>query len=581
MNIYTHFKQQLEPILEDILPKGTDFSKVVVEPPRDASHGDLATNAAMVLSKVAGANPRELAGKIAEKVEALDSISAVEVAGPGFINIRMEPAFWGSFLTELLNQGVAYGKSQSGAGAKVNVEYVSANPTGPLTVGHARGAVVGDVLANLLETAGYDVQREYYMNDAGNQVKVLGESAFLRYREALGEDIGEIPAGCYPGEYLKEVGAKIADEDGDKWLTQEDYLDHFKSRAIVMMTEEIKADLKDMGISHDLFYSEKSAVESGKVEAALQALTDLDLIYQGILEPPKGKKPEDWEEREQTLFASTRFGDDVDRPLKKSDGSFTYFANDIAHFYDIFMMGYPTLINVVGADHGGYVKRAVAAVSAISESKADLSLPLCAIVNVFDNGQPVRMSKRAGTYITLRDVLDRVGPDVLRFIMLTRKSDQTLDSDFTKVTEESKDNPVFYVQYAHARCRSVLRNAQEKFGSLEFDKVDFSVLSEDAELNVIKTLSHWPRMVEISAAAREPHRIAFYLQDLAAVFHSWWSTGNADASKRFLIDDDQELSLARVALVQCVAHVIASALGVMGVVPLEELRSDMQEEDAA
>ncbi len=565
---------------------GVDSGRMTVEAPRDAGLGDMATNAAMILAKPLGLSPRELADLIAPALKRQsDMVEDVTVAGPGFMNISLKTAAWHGELADMLTSGTAYGSSDMGKKARVNIEYVSANPTGPLTVGHARGAILGDALANLLVKAGYDVQREYYTNDAGNQVRILGESTYLRYREALGEDIGEIPAGHYPGEYLKDVAQAIVKKDGDKWLSEKDYQTYFRDFAIDFMMAEIKQDLHELGIRHDLFYSERGAVENGSVDKAVETLEGLGLVYTGVLEAPKGKTPDDWEAKPQTLFRSTQFGDDVDRPVRKSDGVNTYFANDIAHYFDMFNMGYPSLINVVGADHGGYVKRAKAAVSAITQGKGTLDFQLCAIVRVLDNGEQVRMSKRAGTFVTLRDIMDRVGAGVMRFIMLTRKAQETLDFDLTKAVEQSKDNPLFYVQYAHARCCSVLRHATEMFGAeaiapKTLAKTAVSRLDHADELALIRLLASWPRLVEQAATAQEPHRVAFFLQDVAAALHGWWNKGRDDAAMRFLVDGDRDVSLARVALVQAVAIVIASGLGVIGVEALREMRSDLEIEAA-
>lgn len=593
MNIFNTMRDEILATVEDLARSSgwdskilEDAARMTVEAPRDASHGDIATNVAMLLGKSVGMAPKDLAARVADAIKSRCAlVDTAEVAGPGFLNIRLKPSAWQAQLKSILEAGDKYGASDHGKGARVNIEYVSANPTGPLTVGHARGAILGDALAGLLTKAGYDVQKEYYINDAGNQVRILGESAYLRYREALGEDIGEIPAGHYPGEYLKDVAQAVVAKDGDKWLGRADYHTYFRDFAIDFMMNEIKQDLHELGIHHDIFYSERSAVENGSVDRAIDTLDSLGLIYTGVLEAPKGKTPDDWEAKPQTLFRSTDFGDDVDRPVRKSDGVNTYFANDIAHYFDMFNMGYPTLINVVGADHGGYVKRAKAAVSAITQGKATLDLPLCAIVHVLDNGEPVRMSKRAGTFVTLRDIMDRVGAGVMRFIMLTRKAQETLEFDLTKAVEQSKDNPVFYVQYAHARCCSVLRHAAEMLGAdaitaNKLAKADLSRLSHADEIAAIRLLGAWPRLVEQAAIAREPHRVAFYLQDVAAALHGWWNKGRDDGTMRFLIESDKDLSLARIALVQAVASVIASGLGVIGVEAMTEMRASLDSEAA-
>ena len=585
MNIFNEFEKEIKSVIAQMgndgaLPQAMDVSKVTVESPRDASHGDLATNAAMVLTKQASMNPRQLAELLKQGIETIEGIEGVEIAGPGFINIRLNAGVYLRLLSTVLDEGLDFGKPNVGQNKPVNVEYVSANPTGPLTVGHARGAIVGDSLANLLAKGGFSVRKEYYTNDAGNQVNVLGESAYLRYREALGETI-EIPEGCYPGAYLKDVGQAAADQEGDKWLMADDYLPFFREFAINFLMGEIRDDLAQIGIAHDVFYSEKSAVDSGSVDRAMEALDDRGLIYQGVLEPPKGKTPDDWEPREQTLFKSTEFGDDVDRAIKKSDGTYTYFANDMAHFYDVHTQGYDDLIVVVGADHGGYVRRAQSAFKALTDGKGHLDMPLCAIVTVLNKGKPVKMSKRAGTYITLRDVLDNVGAGVMRFIMLTRQSNQTLEFDYAKALEQSKDNPYFYVQYAHARCCSVLNHASDMFGEFDIAQADLSLLNRAETIDVIKTLAMWPRIVEQAASAREPHRVAFYLSDLAATLHGWWNMGRDDATLRFLIEDNRDLSLAHLALVKAVKTTIASALNVMGVAPLDELRDGAIDEEAS
>ncbi|HEV7372613.1 arginine--tRNA ligase [Arenibaculum sp.] len=585
MNLFNAFAQDLSAILGDLaesgaLPRGLDAAKVTVEPPREAAHGDLSTNAALVLAKQAGRKPRDIAELLAARLKEHPHVASVEIAGPGFVNLRLTDAYWRARVGDILAAGTAYGASTVGAGRGVNVEYVSANPTGPLHAAHARGAVVGDVLANLLEKAGYAVTREYYINDAGAQVQTLARSAHLRYREALGEDVGEIPPGMYPGEYLKDVGEALARRDGRKWVgvPEEEWFPAVRDFAIDEIMAGIRGDLKALGVGEQVFSSERALVASGAVEAALDALERQGLVYVGVLEPPKGKKPEEWEPRPQTLFRSSEFGDDVDRPLKKSDGSWTYFANDIAYHYDKFRRGTPLLVDVLGADHGGYVKRMVAATQAVTAREGALDVLLCQLVHLMDKGQPVKMSKRAGTFVTLRDVVDAVGRDVIRFIMLTRRSDQTLEFDYAKVTEQSKDNPVFYVQYAHARCCSVLRNAAEADPAADLTGpglagAPLDRLAEPDELALVRAMANWPRVVEGAAEAHEPHRIAFYLQDLAAAFHALWNRGRDDASMRFLVEGEPELTRARLALVKAVALVIASGLEVMGVKPLEELRA--------
>lgn len=581
-NVFRDFTQQITVIIdllmaEGALSGGLDTSKITVEPPRELAHGDLSTNAAMVLAKPAGTNPRALAELLVAKIAALPDVTGVDIAGPGFINIRIKPDCWKRAVEIALRRGTDFGNGDLLAGQGINVEYVSANPTGPLTVAHARGAVVGDALANLLEKAGANVTREYYINDAGAQVDTLGRSTFLRYCEALGETITEIPAGMYPGEYLKDVGAALAARDGDLWRHKDEaeWLPVMRGFAIEMMMAEIRKDLAELGVTQQ-YSSEKALVDAGMVEKAYNQLEQLGLIYVGVLEPPKGKKPEDWEPRPQSLFRASDFGDDVDRPLKKSDGSWTYFANDIAYHYDKFRRGSPLLIDVLGADHGGYVKRMQAAVQAITESKGRMEAKICQIVHVFDNGQPVRMSKRAGTFITLRDVMDTVGPDIVRFIMLTRRNDQTLEFDYTKVKEQSKDNPAFYVQYAHARCSSVLRLATEKYGAAAItpealSKIDLSGLNDEAEMAVIRQIAQWSRLIEQAAQAQEPHRVAFFLYDLASCFHSLWTRGKDNTTLRFIQDDDQVGTMARLALVMAVTIVLKSGLAVIGVTPVEEM----------
>jgi len=584
MNLFTHFRDQIAALIEDIvaageLPDGLDTSRITVEPPRDASHGDITTNAAMVLAKPAKMKPRDIAALLAAKAESLDGVTGVEIAGPGFLNMRLSDDFWQARMRDILDAGVAYGDSAAGDGQKVNVEYVSANPNGPMHVGHARGAVFGDALAALLDKAGYDVCREYYVNDAGSQVDVLARSLHLRYREALGEDIGQIPEGLYPGNYLVPAGQALADRDGDKWKDADEaqWLQPVRDFAIDAMMAMIRDDLAAMGVQHDKFTSERVLVGDNKVTEALDFLKDQGLIYQGVLEPPKGKLPDDWEEREQMLFKATQFGDDVDRPVQKSDGSWTYFATDMAYHLDKYRRGFADMIDVWGADHGGYVKRMQSAIKALSGGEAVLDVKLCQMVSLMDGGEPVKMSKRAGTFVTLRDVVDKVGKDVVRFIMLTRKNDAGLEFDFTKVTEQSKDNPVFYVQYAHARVNSVMRMAADELGAdaVTDDLIhgaNLGRLRDEAELQLIKQISQWPRIVESAATAHEPHRIAFYLGDVAAQFHGLWNKGKDDKSLRFIMSDDVELTLARLAMIRAVANVIASGLKVFGVTPVKEMR---------
>lgn len=581
MNLFTNIHAVVLAALgqmqaEGALPEGLDFANVTVEPPRDPLHGDMATNAAMVLAKAAKAKPRDIAEKLVEKLAADDRITSAEVAGPGFINLRLAPAVWQGLVAAVLNGGTKFGRSNLGAGKKVNVEYVSANPTGPLHVGHTRGAVFGDALASLLDFAGYDVTREYYINDGGAQVDVLARSVYLRYLEAHGQEVA-FEDGTYPGEYLIEVGANLKDKVGDAYVNQpeEVWLTEVREFATEAMMDLIREDLKMLGVEMDVFYSEKSLYGTGRIEGAIQDLTDKGLIYRGTLEPPKGKLPEDWEPREQTLFKSTDYGDDVDRPIKKSDGAWTYFAPDIAYHYDKVQRGFDLLIDVFGADHGGYVKRMKAAVSALSGGKVPVDIKLCQLVKLFKNGEPFKMSKRAGTFIMLRDVVEQVGPDVTRFVMLTRKNDAPLDFDFDKVLEQSKDNPVFYVQYAHARVASVLRKAAEA-GITADDATllaaDHTKLDHEAELNLLKKIAEWPRLVEIAARTNEPHRIAFYLYELASDLHGLWNRGNENTSLRFIQDDDSATSQAKIALARSTAVVIAAGLGILGVTPAEELR---------
>ena len=583
MNIFRYFEDRVEVALkalekEGVLPAGIDISRVAVEPPRDPSHGDLSTNAAMVLAKPAGMKPRDLADRLAAKLSAEEAVTEVSVAGPGFINLRLNAGFWLARIPEMLRSGPAYGTSEMGAGEAVNVEYVSANPTGPMHVGHVRGAVFGDALANLLEKVGYRVCREYYINDAGGQIEVLARSVLLRYREALGEEIGAIPEGLYPGDYLKPVGQALAATHGGNLIDVNDEAEALRiarEAAIDAMMELIRGDLAVLGITHEVFFSELSLHRSGAIDETVKLLEEKGLIYFGVLEPPKGETPEDWEPRPQTLFRSTQFGDDADRALKKSDGSWTYFAPDIAYHHDKYRRGYRTLIDVWGADHSGYIKRVKAAVAAITDNGADIDVKVCQMVRLFRNGEPVRMSKRAGDFVTLREVVDEVGKDAVRFMMLTRKNDAPLDFDFAKVMEQSRDNPVFYVQYAHARIHSVLRNAAEAGYDLSdgaLANADLSRLGDEAELALLRLMAGFPRQVEQAAIAHEPHRIAFYLDDLAAAFHALWNKGKDDASLRFIREDDRDATLARLALIRAAAYVVAAGLGILGVEPTEEMR---------
>ena len=551
------------------LPAGLDTRAVTVEPPRDASHGDLATNAAMVLAKPAGMNPRAVATALAFELQKLPEVETAEVAGPGFLNLRLHPGVWRAELAAIVRQGSDYGRSATGEGTRVNVEYVSANPTGPMHMGHCRGAVVGDALASLLDYAGYDVTREYYINDAGGQVDTLARSAHLRYREALGETV-EIPDGYYPGDYLIPVGQALAAEFGERYAAapEAEWLAQFKARAVAMMMTLIRADLALLGIHQDVMFAESSLEASGEVAAALASLDAKGLIYEGVLEAPKGEAADDWEPRPQTLFRASQFGDDSDRALRKSDGSWTYFAGDVAYHYDKLQRGFGQLVNIFGADHGGYVKRMQAAVAALSDGGVPLDIKLVQMVRLFRAGEPVKMSKRSGSFVTLADVVREVGKDVVRFIMLTKRADSQLDFDFAKVVEQSRDNPVFYVQYAHARIHSLQRRAEA--AGMVLPEPDLALL-DDEELALVKLAATWPRTVEAAAATREPHRIAFYLGDLAAAFHALWNRGNDDPARRFVIEADAPLTAARLALARAVGQVIRNGLGVMGVEPVEEM----------
>ena len=569
-------------IAAGVLPSGIDQSRVTVEPPRDAAHGDMATNAAMVLARDAGRKPREIAEMIAEKLRAEALVAKAEVAGPGFVNITLRPAAWVDTLRAAVRLGSAFGKIDLGNGAPVNVEYVSANPTGPMHVGHCRGAVFGDALANLLAFTGFAVTREYYINDAGMQVDLLARSAFLRYREALGEKIGAIPEGLYPGDYLKPVGAAIAAEYGEALAKQSEtsWLPIVRDKAIAMMMAAIRDDLAALDVKPDVFFSERSLLMSGedRVGATIELLRQRGYVYEGRLPPPKGAPAEDWEDREQTLFRSTAFGDDVDRPLKKSDGSYTYFASDIAYHRSKLERGFRALIDVWGADHAGYIKRMQAAVAALSDRRAELDVKVVQLVKLLRAGQPVKMSKRAGEFVTLREVVDEVGRDPVRFMMLFRKNDAALDFDLVKVREQSRDNPVFYVQYGHARAQSVFRNARAAFADLPDDiaqlaeSANLARLDDSAELALMRQIAVYPRILAGAATAHEPHRIAFYLFDLASEFHALWTLGNASPHLRFIIQNDRQLTEARLVLVAGVATVLASGLALLGVEAPNEMR---------
>ncbi len=577
MSLYARYGALLNGVLDDlvaegVLPDGIERKNVAVEPPRDAAHGDLATNAAMVLAKAAGTNPRALASLIAAKLEALAGVTAVEIAGPGFINLRLDEAAWRDELGTILAEGDGYGRSSVGAGERVNVEYVSANPTGPMHMGHCRGAVVGDALANVLEAAGFAVTREYYVNDAGSQVDTLARSAHLRYREALGVDIGEIPEGLYPGDYLIPVGQALAAEYGDRFseAPETQWLQPFKTRTVAAMIELIKHDLALLGIHHDLFASEAELAAAGGPDRAMEALKAKGLVYQGELERPKSLDEHDqWEPVELTLFRSTQFGDDQDRPLKKSDGSWTYFGGDAAYHLQKAEKA-DHLVNIWGADHAGTVKRVQAAVTALTDGRVDLDVKIIQMVKLLRAGEPIKMSKRSGNFVTLADVVREVGKDVVRFMMLTKRADTPLEFDFAKVVEASKDNPVFYVQYAHARIASLKRKAAEAGVSLE-TPADLDLLDSE-ELELVKLAAQYPRVIEAAALSHEPHRIAFYLGDLASAFHSLWNRGNDDPGRRFLIEDQPGLTRARLELAASIGQVLKNGLGLMGVEAAEEMR---------
>jgi arginyl-tRNA synthetase len=577
MSLYAQYAALLDGVLDELVAEGSlpaelDRKNVTVEPPRDPTHGDLATNAAMVLAKVAGTNPRALADLIKPKLEALPPVTSVEVAGPGFINLRLTQEAWRDELKTILGEGDEYGLSTVGNNERVNVEYVSANPTGPMHVGHCRGAVVGDSLARLLEAAGFRVTKEYYVNDAGAQVDTLARSVHLRYREALGADIGDIGEGYYPGDYLKPVGVLLASQHGDKYVGKDEaeWLPLFREAAIKAMLDLIRHDLGLLDIHHDVFASEAEVQRTGAADKAMQVLRDKGLVYEGALERPKSLDPHDeWEPVELTLFRSTQFGDDQDRPMKKSDGSWTYFGSDAAYHWQK-ARDADHLVDIWGADHAGTVKRVQSAVKALTDGRVDLDVKLVNMVRLFRGGEPVKMSKRSGDFVTLADVVEEVGKDVVRFMMLTKRADTPLDFDFMKVVEASKDNPVFYVQYAHARISSLKRKAAEAGVDLA-SAADLSLL-DDEELGLVKVAAQYPRVLESAAMSHEPHRIAFYLYDLAAEFHALWNRGNDDPERRFLIENNPQLSRARLELALGIAQVIKSGLGLMGVAAIEEMR---------
>ena len=582
MNVFSRIKRLVEDTLDAIAAEGdsvADRADFAVEPPRDPRHGEMSANAALVNASSFHMKPRDLADRLARELQKDGWVAEATVAGPGFVNLRLRADVWRERLRDILAAGISYGDSALGAGQRVNVEYVSVNPTGPMHVGHGRGAVVGDALAALLAKAGFAVTREYYVNDAGVQVDLLARSLYHRYREAAGDAPGAMEEDFYPGDYLVETGEALLAQDGTRWLAaaEEDWLPPVRDFAIEAMMALIRDDLAALGVGHDVFASERELAASGAVERTLAELEGRGLLHVGVLEPPKGKADEDWEPRPQTLFRSTAFGDDSDRAIRKSDGSWTYFATDMAYHRDKFERGFPVLIDVWGADHKGYVKRMEAAVEALSAREARFSVLICNLVNLSEAGRPVKMSKRAGTYVTLREVVDRVGKDVVRFIMLTRGNEAPLDFDLARAVEQSRDNPVFYVQYAHARACSALRNATETFPGEDFSddalgRATLDLLEDEEELALIRRLAGWPRTVEAAAEAAEPHRIAYALSDIAASFHGLWNLGNVDESRRFVVAGDPALSRARLALVRATAIVIASGLDIMGVAPVEEMR---------
>lgn len=582
MNLFSHFRSAVVAALEDMraagrLPEGLDFNDVGVEPPRDPGHGDIATNAAMILARAARQPPRAIAEDLTARLGAHPDIASAEVAGPGFVNLRLRSAFWPRVVEAINREGEAFGRSNIGQGRRVNVEYVSANPTGPLHVGHCRGAVVGDALANLLVAAGFEVTREYYVNDAGAQIDALARSAYLRYREALGETIGSIPDGLYPGDYLVPVGKALVRQHGDALVgkSEAEWLPVVRDTATAMMLDLIRADLARLNIRHDVYFSELS-LHSGAIAAAIEDLEKRGLVYRGRLPPPKGQIPDDWEDREQLLFRSSTFGDDVDRPLVKSDGSYTYFAADVAYFRSKFERGFAEMIFVLGADHGGYVKRLEAVARAVAGDAAHLVVRLCQLVKLFRDGAPVRMSKRAGDFVTLTDLVDEVGPDVVRFIMLTRRNDAPLDFDLKKALEQSRENPVFYVQYAHARICSVFRNAAEALGGDEAVEAgaagaDLSGLVDEAEVAIVRRLAEYPRVLESAAISHEPHRVAFYLYELASDFHVLWNRGKELPQLRFINSDERTITFARLAMLRAIRYVLGNGLRIIGVEPVTEM----------
>lgn len=578
MSVFTHYHNVIASTVLKQFPDIT-LPNFTVEAPRDPAHGDLATNIAMTLAKPLGKLPRAVAEALVPHLLAEPTIATAEIAGPGFINLRLKPSAWHETVRQVLQQGAAYGISAIGQGKRVNIEYVSANPTGPMHAGHVRGAVIGDALATLLEKSGYAVTREYYFNDAGAQVDVLARTAFLRYREALGEEIGAIPEGLYPGDYMKEVGQALASRDGKKWLDQPEtvWMDQIRDFAVQFIMALIREDLAQIGIKHNVFTNERDLIANGTLETAFKLLEDRGLIYTGTLPPPRGKEMADWEPVPLTLFRSSQFGDNTDRPLKKRDGTWAYIMPDIAYHYDKIRRGFDVMINILGKDHGGYLERMRPAVAALSDGKAQINVIYNSIVKLYNKGELVKLSKRSGNLITLREMVEQVGAGAVRFFMLTRTPDSELEFDFAKVVEQSRDNPVFYVQYAHARCCSVIRHAVEAYGALAEDvtqlaQLDLTRLDQPAELALLKQLADWPRQLAAAAQAQEPHRVTYYLIELATHFHAWWNKGREAAVLRFLVPDDREISLARLALVQATRQVLANALGVLGVEPLSELR---------